>query len=237
MVCSSMRDRRFTAIIFDLDGTLIEVDDVKRRGDEILKMTLSERGVKRTRFKDRYEFWFSGGRFLRLLKKWGIESESEKRLFLDALSRNEYDVKRGLIESGEVRTYDDTDTLGRLQGRLKLGLVSNSSLKTVTLELDHFNLGKYFDSVIALGDFTNNLKPKPDPDGILQCMKELRESPANTLVVGDNPTDVIAGNRSQAQTALVTRGKHRVPVLGRIGTHAKVDFYVRTLSELEKMID
>jgi HAD superfamily hydrolase (TIGR01509 family) len=232
-----VRDKRFSAIIFDLDGTLIEVDDIKKRGDEILRMALIEWGVKRTRFKDRYEFWFSGGGFLRLLKKWGIKSESDKRLFLDVLSRNEYDVKRRLIECGAVRAYNDTDILGRLRGRLKLGLVSNSSLKTVSLELDHFDLRKYFDSIIALGDFTNNLKPKPDPDGILQCMKELRESPANTLVVGDNLTDVIAGNRSQAQTALAIRGKHKVPVLGGTDTHARVDFYLKTLRELEKVID
>jgi HAD superfamily hydrolase (TIGR01509 family) len=236
-VRNGMEDKRFSAIIFDLDGTLIEVDDIKRRGDEILRMTLSECGVKGTRFKDRYEFWFSGGEFLRLLEKWGIKNESEKRSFLDVLSRNEYKVKKGLIERSAVRTYDDTDILSRLQGRLKLGLVSNSSMKTVSLELDHFDLRKYFDTIIALGDFTNNMKPKPDPDGILQCMKELRESPANTLVVGDNLTDVIAGNRSHAQTALTTRGKHRVPLPRGTGINAKADFYLRTLRELEKIIE
>jgi HAD superfamily hydrolase (TIGR01509 family) len=232
-----VRDKRFSAIIFDLDGTLIEVDDIKERGDEILKMTLIGCGVMRTRFKDRYEFWFSGGGFLRLLEKWGIKSESEKKAFLDVLSRNEYNVKRRLIECGAVRIYNDTDILSRLQGRLKLGLVSNSSLKTVSLELDHFNLRKYFDSVVALGDFTQNLKPKPDPDGILQCMKELRESPTNTLVVGDNLTDVIAGNRSHAQTALTIRGRHKPQILGGTGTYGKVDFYLKTLRELEKIID
>jgi HAD superfamily hydrolase (TIGR01549 family) len=237
MVRNSVRDKRFSAIIFDLDGTLIEVDDIKKCGDEILKITLTECGVKRTRFKDRYEFWFSGGGFLRLLKKWGVKSESEKRLFLDVLSRNEYNVKRRLIECGAVRIYNDTDILGWLQGRLKLGLVSNSSLKTVSLELDHFNLRKYFYSVVALGDFTQNLRPKPDPDGILQCMKELGESPPNTLVVGDNLTDVIAGNRSNAQTALTIRRRHKPHILRGTGTHAKVDFYMKTLGELEKIID
>jgi HAD superfamily hydrolase (TIGR01549 family) len=109
-------------------------------------------------------------------------------------------MKRRLIELGQVRLYEDVDVLNKLQEDMKLGLVSNSSHKTVTLELERFNLKKYFKSVIALGDFTYNLKPKPDPDGILQCLEDLQEAPSSSVVVGDNLTDIIAGKRSRAHT-------------------------------------
>jgi HAD superfamily hydrolase (TIGR01509 family) len=229
--------KNYDAIIFDLDGTLIEVDDIKKHGDEILKKTLTDFDLKRTRFEDRYRFWFSGGGFLHLLEKWGIELESEKRLFLETLSQNEYEVKRRLIESGEVRLYADSDILNKLRGDLKLGLVSNSSRKTVSLELDHFNLKKYFNSTIALGDFTNNLRPKPDPDGILQCLKEMREAPSNSIVVGDNLTDIIAGNKSQAHTALLIREKRNAQGRNEESTHARIDFKLRSLRELENIIE
>jgi phosphoglycolate phosphatase len=232
MVRFQVLDKGFSAVIFDLDGTLIEVEDIKKVGDEILKKTLSQLGVKRTNFKDRYEFWFSGGEFLRLLGKWGFNSQKEKRLFLEALSRNEYEEKKRLIECGRVRLYKDADILGKLHEKVKLGLVSNSSSKTVSLELDSFNIRKHFDSILGLGDFTNNLRPKPDPDGILQCLGELNALPSRSIVVGDNATDVLAGEKSGTRTALVLREEQRGLAERRNMKPVKADFNLKTLREL-----
>nr|MDO8099594.1 HAD-IA family hydrolase [Candidatus Njordarchaeota archaeon] len=227
-----MGDKGFSAVIFDLDGTLIEVENIKKVGDDILKRTLSQLGVKRTSFKDRYEFWFSGGEFLHLLDKWGVSSKKEKRLFLEALSRNEYDEKKRLIECGRVRLYNDADILGKLHEKVKLGLVSNSSSKTVSLELDSFKIRKHFDSILALGDFTNNLGPKPDPDGILQCLQELNELPSRSIVVGDNLTDILAGEKSGTHTALVLREEQGKIAERREMKPIKADFELKSLREL-----
>ncbi len=226
----------YSAIIFDLDGTLIEVEKIRKHADEILKETLTDFDVKRSRSEDRYGFWFSGGGFLQLLEKWGIESESEKRFFLKSLGRNEYNVKRRLIESGEVRLYKDADILNALRGDMKLGLVTNSSSKTVSLELNNFNLRRYFDSTIALGDFANNLRPKPEPDGVLRCLKEMGVARQKTIVVGDNLTDIIAGERSKTHTALIKRGKTSPKHEKEESMHIKIDFKLRSLRELESIV-
>jgi HAD superfamily hydrolase (TIGR01509 family) len=231
-----MGHKKYTAIIFDLDGTLLEVEDIKKHGDEIIKKTLTDFNIKRTRSEDRIRFWFSGGGFLNLLEKWGIESESEKRSFLDTLNQNEYNVKKRLIESGEVRAYEDSKILNALRGDLKLGLVTNSSSKTVSFELNRFNLRKCFSSTIALGDFANNLRPKPDPDGILQCLKEMGEAPSESLVVGDSLTDIIAGNRSQTSTALLIREKKSEKRRKEEPVQTRIDFRLRSLMELENII-
>jgi len=228
-------DKGFSSVIFDLDGTLIEVGDIKKIGDEILRTTLSEFGVKRTSFKDRYEFWFSGGGFLRLLEKWGIRRE-KKRSFLEALSDNEYDEKKRLIECGKVRLYEDADVLEKLHEKLKLGLVSNSSPKTVSLELDSFKIRKHFDSILALGDFANELRPKPDPDGILRCLQDLNEHPSKSIVVGDNLTDVLAGVKSGTRTALVVREEQEGSAEKRKATPVKIDFKLKTLRELVAIV-
>jgi len=231
-----MGHKSYAAIIFDLDGTLVEDKNIKKHGDEILRMTLIQFNVKKTRSEDRIGFWFSGGGFLKLLEKWGIESESERKSFLQILSQNEYNIKKRLIESGEVRPYEDTDILNRLQGTLKLGLVTNSSNKTVSLQLDRFNLRRYFDSIIALGDFANNLRPKPDPDGIIQCLKEMDVESSKSIVVGDNLTDVIAGKRTNADTALLIRGKRNPKGMKKELIHTGIDFKLRSLRELENYI-
>jgi HAD superfamily hydrolase (TIGR01509 family) len=235
-VCVEVVVNRFSAVVFDLDGTLIEVGDIKRVGDEILQMTLCQSGVEKTSFKDRYEFWFSGGEFLRLLKKWGISSQKDIRSFLEKLGRNEYDKKKRLIECGKVRLYNDADILDILHGKLKLGLVSNSSSRTVSLELDSFGIKAHFDSILALGDFTSNLRPKPDPDGILRCLEELNQPPPTSIVVGDNLTDMLAGNRSGTHTALVVRKGQQEPSKIKKLKPVKVDFEVKTLHELANKI-
>jgi HAD superfamily hydrolase (TIGR01549 family) len=228
--------KRFSAVIFDLDGTLIEVEDIKRVGDEILMKTLLEFGVERTSFKQRHEFWFSGGKFLHLLNKWGFRSQKDVRSFLESLSRNEYDEKKRLIESGKVRLYRDADILGQLHRELKLGLVSNSSSRTVSLELDSFRIREHFDSILGLGDFTNNLRPKPDPDGIIRCLEELNESPSTSIVVGDNLTDMLAGDRSGTHTALVVRESQQESGKIEKSRPVKAEFKVKTLHELLKTV-
>ncbi|WXG46342.1 MAG: HAD family hydrolase [Candidatus Atabeyarchaeum deiterrae] len=231
-----MTDNGFSAVIFDLDGTLIEVDNLRWVGDELLKRTLRQFGVKRTSSKDRIGFWFSGGGFLLLLRKWGIKDAADRRSFLDILSSNEYDLKKELMGTGKVRLYDDADILGKLWGKLKLGLVSNSSLKAVSLELQYFELSKYFDSVVALGDFRNNLRPKPEPDGILRCLNELHEDPSKSIVVGDNETDIIAGEKSGALTALITRGKRARMKDKMKQKSANTTFQLSSLTELEELV-
>jgi len=173
---------------------------------------------------------------LLLLRKWGIKGAADRRSFLDTLSSNEYDLKKKLMETGKVRLYDDADILGKLQGKLKLGLVSNSSLKAVSLELQYFELRKYFDSVVPLGDFRNNLRPKPEPDGILHCLNELHNDPSKSIVVGDNETDIIAGEKSGAHTALITRGKGARMKDKMKQKSANTTFQLSSLTELEELV-
>jgi HAD superfamily hydrolase (TIGR01549 family) len=234
-VFERLSDKCFSAVIFDLDGTLVGVDNIKKHADDVLKRALLDLGIRRTSFKDRYEFFFCGVGFLSLLEKWGITSKEGKRSFLNSLSREEYAEKKKLIEQGSVRLYKDAAILRFLKGKVKLGLVTNSSSKATSLELRYFKIGHYFDSIVSLGDFSNHLPPKPDPDGILHCLRTLNEPPSESIVVGDNLTDVIAGERSGAHTAIIQRGKQKIQT-GKRGATPRIDFKLRSLKELERII-
>jgi HAD superfamily hydrolase (TIGR01549 family) len=230
-----LKENKFKAIVFDLDGTLVEIDNIKKHADEVLRRTLYQFGVKRISFADRYEFYFCGIRFIDLLQKWGITTEKQRKLFLETLSGEEYVEKKTLIEQGSARLYGDASILDALKGRVKLGLVTNSSAEATSLELNSFRIKQYFDSIVSLGDFTDNLAPKPGPDGIIRCLKCLNEPPARTIVVGDNLTDMEAGEKSGASTALVLRGRQSTRLKKGID-NPRIDFKLKTLEELKAII-
>ena len=235
LVLERLSEKSFSAVIFDLDGTLVGVDNIKKHADDVLKRTLSDLDVGRTSFKDRYDFFFCGAGFLALLEKWGITSEESKRSFLNTLSREEYAEKKKLMEQGSAWLYRDAAILEFLKGKVKLGLVTNSSSKATSLELEYFKIGHYFDCIISLGDFNNNLLPKPNPAGIIHCLKTLNELPSKSIVVGDNFTDVVAGEKSGAHTAIIVRGKQKLHA--RKGeSMPRIDFRLRSLKQLEQIV-
>jgi HAD superfamily hydrolase (TIGR01549 family) len=230
-----LSERRFSAVVFDLDGTLVGVDNIKKHADDVLKRALQDLGVGRTSFKDRYNFFFCGAGFVSLLEKWGIISDEGKRSFLEALGREEYAEKKKLMEQGLAWLYKDAAILEFLKGKVKLGLVTNSSSKATLLELRYFKIGHYFDCIVSLGDFSNHLAPKPNPDGIIYCLKTLNQPPSKSIVAGDNLTDVAAGERSGAQTAIILRGKQKLQIR-KGGAVPRIDFKLRSLRQLEQIV-
>jgi HAD superfamily hydrolase (TIGR01549 family) len=224
-----------SAIIFDLDGTLVGVDNIKKHADDVLKRALSYFGVEGTSLEDRYEFFFSGEGFQSLLSKWGITGDLGIRSFLKALAREEYAEKKRLLKQGMAWLYKDTAILEFLKGKVKLGLVTNSSSKATSLELDYFKIRRYFDCIVSLGDFNSSLPPKPHPGGIVYCLKTLNEHPSTSIVVGDNSTDVVAGERGGAHTAIILRGRQKLRTHNQ-GSMPRIDYNLRSLKQLEQIV-
>jgi nicotinate-nucleotide--dimethylbenzimidazole phosphoribosyltransferase len=81
------------------------------------------------------------------------------------------------------------DLLDVLQGKLKLGIVSNT--KTITaadiqVKLETVGLDKYFQTIIATAEFGTH---KPDPAPITAAIEQLQCAAGRTLYVGDIETD------------------------------------------------
>ena len=60
---------------------------------------------------------------------------------------------------------------------------------------------------------SDSLPTKPEPAMVLETMKRLGVSPAETLVVGDTTFDLEMGRRAGARTCAVTYGNHPRPML------------------------
>lgn len=75
-------------------------------------------------------------------------------------------------------------------------------------------------------------KAKPDPEPVLKTMRELGFTPAETLVVGDMPVDVLMGSRAGARTVAVTYGNATLQELEK----AAPDFITDDFSQLEAIV-
>lgn len=73
-------------------------------------------------------------------------------------------------------------------------------------------------------------KAKPDPEPVLKTLREMGYSPADTLVVGDMPVDILMGSRAGALTCAVTYGNASRSALAAAGATYLIDDFANLLT-------
>lgn len=80
--------------------------------------------------------------------------------------------------------------LSALRARgVALGIVTNKGRSSTQITLEAFGLAHHF-SAIRSGD--DVARPKPDPTGIVEVMRELGADRRRSVYVGDSPSDMLA---------------------------------------------
>ncbi|MED1468659.1 pyrophosphatase PpaX [Bacillus salipaludis] len=91
------------------------------------------------------------------------------------------------------------ETIGTLKEKgYKLGVVTTKRHDTSLKGLRLMKLEEYFDVVVAMDHVT---KVKPDPEPILKALEQLNSQPEETIMVGDNFHDILAGKNAGTKTA------------------------------------
>jgi len=212
--------QQFKAIVFDLDGTLIDIPD-HNLFNRLLMETLESLEVRVPSRKELKELWVSGKDYVNILRGWGVGNIDE---FWKVFDHKDLTARKDLIRRGVIRPFDDIGVLKRLKEKFKLGLVSNTTEEIVMLEIETFDLKKYFSKIVALGTVAQQFA-KPEPDGIVWCLEGLDVPADSALTIGDQHTDIIAGKRAGSATALLIRRKDQQSV--------NADLVFKTLYELE----
>ena len=163
------------AILFDLDGVLIDsFDFLCSTFNETLEK-FGKRSVSKREYKKKY---------------WGRDVRSNFGKF--GLGDDAIKYRRAQYKSHikEIRVFPEArKILESLSKKIKLGLITNNRSGVVHKILEYSNLN-YFD-VIVTGD--NVDKGKPDPEMIIKACKSLGLDPSEVIVVGDTRSDVLAG--------------------------------------------
>jgi HAD superfamily hydrolase (TIGR01509 family) len=171
-----------TAVVFDNDGLLLDTESVWTRAEEDL---FELRGAEFTPV-DKLELVgtsaeIAGGILERRLGEPGRAAELIEEL-------NELVVAE--LEHGVEAMLGARDLLERLQGKVPLGLVSNSPLRFVRRSVELAGFENFFDVVLSAHEVA---APKPAPDPYLEACRRLGVEPGPDVVaLEDSPTGVAA---------------------------------------------
>jgi pyrophosphatase PpaX len=183
---------RYQAVLFDLDGTLID------SGAAILaSFHHATETVLGRRFADDVVMASVGGHGIhRQMAAFDPERVDE---LVDAYRAHNLDLYR------QIRLFPGIDAvLERLRddGR-ELGVVTVKSRVTVELTFRLLPLGSFFETVVTGDDVERH---KPEPDALLLALERLGGEPGSAAYIGDSPFDVQAAKAAGMGAIAVTWG-------------------------------
>jgi phosphoglycolate phosphatase len=183
------------AIILDLDGTLV---DSRQAYLEAARTAFSSVGQQTVGIKTAMEIpkRFEQGIPIDDLLP-AVDVEKFRRTYLKAYYQAVAVMAKPLP--------DIANSLKKLSEKAKLALTTRREVpsKVVIKQLKEFGLEGYFQAVITA---CNKFSPKPSPDTLVECSKELSVKTSECAVVGDSTVDIEAGRRAGAKTVAVLSG-------------------------------
>lgn len=205
----------FRAVVFDLDGTLLDSYEGIRAALNPVLVHFGKAPVTaaQTRF-------MVGEGLPRLIEKAiGPESVEEGvRLF-----RERY---RETALTGSTLLAEARELLAELSRRgIPISIASNKPAQFTRLILESLGIASLFRFV---GGPDTGFLPKPDPGMALAALEVMRTTAEETLFVGDMPIDLQTARAVGMRCALIPTGSSRREELEA----ARPDFFVDSLSSL-----
>jgi len=189
--------KKIKAVIFDYDGVLNDSLDIIRQ----LYNELHRRGITNLHFKDNKEFSnFFQGDLYKNIEAAGMELTAKNIKINDAVTKeflSEADPNAKLF-------FGISSLLQNLKSEgYKLGIASNGNKVLIESKLANYYLENTIDSIVGYEEVN---EPKPNPEGLLKCLKELNVKPKEALYVGDMESDVQASKAAGIKIIAVTYG-------------------------------
>lgn len=189
------------AILFDLDGTLVDT------------ITLLLESVRHA-FKGRTgrvpttEEWISGiGTPLSSqLRPYAVDEED-----IVALEKSYRGYQRANLDRLTHAYSGVVDTVRTLSERgHPMAVVTSKSNEMAIRTVAYVGLAPYFAAVVGQESTTRH---KPDPEPVLYALEQLHAPVAGSVFVGDSPHDIRAGNAAGVITVGAVWGFYSRPVL------------------------
>ena len=215
------------AVIFDMDGTLIDSIDIYFKIVEIALERLKLPQVSRKIILDAAE----DGDF-----NWEVVLPDEVRHKKDEIIGQAWDI------INEIAPQMFEENLKLIQGAdnilqsistsiPRIGLVTSTQQKYLEIKmqpLQNAGVEKLFEVIITSDDVPNR---KPDPDPLIECARRLGVDPNKCVYVGDTRTDIKAGKAAGMKTVAVLTGFDDYDMLANEGPDAIIDS-IRNLVEV-----
>ncbi len=192
------------ALIFDMDGTLLDTNQAHVRA-------WSE-GFREHGFQipdDRIGPQIGKGGDLLLPALIGARAEEQKG---DAIRASVKEAFQRIAKRETFRLFDGAEALVTTlrQRGLALALATSAGEEDLEaiMESAGVDIREWFDGVVSKTDVASS---KPEPDVVLSAAEKLGVSPAQCAMVGDTPFDAIAARRAGVVTLGVLSGNVVAP--------------------------
>ncbi|GGI16215.1 pyrophosphatase PpaX [Gottfriedia solisilvae] len=178
---------KITTLLFDLDGTLINTNELI-----IASFMHTLEKFYPGKYKREHVIPFMGPT---LTESFSTVDENRVDELITEYRRFNVEMHDEFVEEYET-VYETIETLHE-QG-YKIGIVTTKARNVVEMGLSYSRLKQFFDVVITIDD-VQNAKPHPEP--IQLALKKLNATPEETIMVGDNYHDIEGGKNAGTKTA------------------------------------
>jgi pyrophosphatase PpaX len=211
---------RFGVVLFDLDGTLANTNDLIL---QTFRHILTEKlGLE---VPDSEIIATFGEPLPKTFERWEKDPERISQLV------DEYRKWNVEKHNSLIREFDGVhDMIFQLKDRgIKLAIVTSKKTSTAHLGLKAVRIADAFDVVVGLNETTEH---KPNAGPALHALKLLEEEPSDkVLMVGDSNMDILCGRNAGVKTCGVGWSVLKDALLA-----SKPDHFVESTEELLELI-
>ena len=208
------------AILFDLDGTLIDTIE--------LILSSARHAFEEWPVRPTDEEWVRGiGTPLVQQLRAYAANDDEVALLLARYRRYQNEHHDRL-----TRCYDDVpDVIAALADRgHQLAVVTSKASPIAHQSLAFVGLDHFFPVVVGYDDTARH---KPDPEPVRVALSRLGVSPDDAVFVGDSPHDILAGNAADVITIAALWGPFDRDTLA----DARPDHFIECMAELPGVLN
>ncbi len=184
---------RLRAVVFDLDGTLVDSKIDYERMAGMIREVLAEAGVPEERLTDRRKIYqiIRGGD--KALAEMGVEPKKRGHISVEMERIMNLVELDGAHLSKPMR--NSAETLKALRDRgLAIGVATRGCREYAAESMRLTRIEAYVDTCLARDDVPH---PKPDPRHLLDVIANLGVEPGEVFFVGDTSTDLETANAAK----------------------------------------
>ncbi len=212
------------AVIFDVDGTLVDTLDIMAEAAEIVAKEFGLTGNIRE-IKN-----FVGMKPEDIIREFFKVKDEEKiqkikKRWAEEALRLVADEKKARLFPGVIETLKWLKANG-------IKTAVGSSLLTHMIEKigEAYGFLKYIDEYVGSDQVKNG---KPDPETFLKAAEKLGVKPSEAIVIGDTHYDIIAGKKGGFKTILFDP----IDRYNNVSLEVAPDFKVKTYQEIKAILE
>lgn len=190
--------KKYELILFDMDGTLADTDEMLVQTFKILCDKYNEG----RHFPKERVIYFSGPPIQETIDKEFKGKDCE------AIFQDFREISRSLYASTIKRYPDCFEVLTRLKEKgYHLGIVTNKNHRNTDYVIELLGLENIFEIIVAYDDVSNG---KPDKEGIEKACSMLNISKEKSIYIGDNTIDLLSADNAGVDCYLVNWGPRKL---------------------------